>query len=70
MGFWRKNSNEQTDTVTDRSRGNRSAGKKFPLWLFFLCIGVVCLGIGAYEEQFVDLYRKAVMICLECIGIG
>ena len=28
------------------------------------------LGIGALEGQYSVIYKKAVMICLECIGIG
>ena len=41
-----------------------------PFWLIGVVIGLIFLGIGLYEKQFVDIYRKAVMICLECIGIG
>lgn len=39
-------------------------------WLIGLCIGIFCLGIGFFTEQFSEIYQKAVMICLECIGIG
>lgn len=44
--------------------------KKIPFWAIGVGIGVVFLAIGLYEDQFADMYRKAVMICLECIGIG
>ena len=44
--------------------------KKIPKWSIGLLIGVICLVIGVFEEQFTEIYRKAVMICLECIGIG
>lgn len=44
--------------------------KKIPKWSIGVCIGVICLVLGALENQFVEIYRKAVMICLECIGIG
>ncbi len=40
------------------------------LWLAGVAIGILCLLIGAYEGQLEDIYRKAVTICLECIGIG
>ncbi|MBQ7924925.1 MAG: thioredoxin [Lachnospiraceae bacterium] len=40
------------------------------MWFLLFGIGVVCLVIGIYEGQLEDVYRKAVMICLECIGIG
>lgn len=39
-------------------------------WMIGLGIGIVCLVIGAYDNQLEEMYRKAVMICLECIGIG
>ena len=32
--------------------------------------GVAFLGIGAAQGQFSVIWNKAVMICLECIGIG
>ncbi len=43
---------------------------KSKLWLVGLVLGAVFLGIGAYAGQLEDIYRKAIMICLECIGIG
>lgn len=46
-------------------RNNRRYG-----WLAGVLAGVVCLGIGAVQGQFSVVWRKAVMICLECIGIG
>lgn len=44
--------------------------KKIPLWAVGAFAGVLFIGIGLDLEQFTDIYRKAVMICLECIGIG
>jgi hypothetical protein len=43
---------------------------KIPKWCIGVAIGVVFLVIGAFGDQFAEIYRKAVMICLECIGIG
>ena len=43
---------------------------KIPLWLGGVIVGVLFLVIGIRGEQLEDMYRKAVMICLECIGIG
>ena len=40
-----------------------------PLMLGALTGGVL-LGIGALQGQFAVIWKKAVMICLECIGIG
>ncbi|MBD5549823.1 MAG: hypothetical protein HDQ96_01410 [Lachnospiraceae bacterium] len=39
-------------------------------WLFGVVLGVIFLGIGAMQGQFAVIWRKAVMICMECIGIG
>lgn len=44
--------------------------KKVPRWSVGVAIGVIFLVIGAFSDQFAEIYRKAVMICLECIGIG
>lgn len=43
---------------------------KNKLWVAGVLLGVIFLIIGAYSGQLQDIYRKAVMICLECIGIG
>ena len=40
------------------------------LWKVGVFAGVVFLMMGFFGNQFEELYRKAVMICLECIGIG
>ena len=44
--------------------------KAIPLWSITIGLGTVFLGIGIFEGQISDIYKKAVMICLECIGIG
>ena len=44
--------------------------KKIPKWSIGVALGVIFLVLGAFENQFTEIYRKAVMICLECIGIG
>lgn len=41
-----------------------------PAWAVGLVVGGVLLALGAFNDQFADIYRKAIMICLECIGIG
>lgn len=45
-------------------------GRRIPVWIPLLAVGVLFLLMGIYEQQLADIYRKAVMICLECIGIG
>ena len=32
--------------------------------------GVLFLGLGVWQGQHEDIWKKAVMICLECIGLG
>ncbi|MBQ9764840.1 MAG: hypothetical protein IJW18_01425 [Lachnospiraceae bacterium] len=44
--------------------------KKAPWWIIGVMVGIVFLIIGFGREQFDDIYNKAIMICLECIGIG
>ena len=39
-------------------------------WLLGVLTGTALLGIGAALGQPEVIWRKAVMICLECIGIG
>lgn len=43
---------------------------KIPGWAAGLFTGLLFLCIGAYREEFTVIFRKAAMICLECIGIG
>lgn len=40
------------------------------VWIAGAIAGVLFLGIGAVRGQFDVIWKKAVMICLECIGIG
>lgn len=43
---------------------------RIPPWSIGLLMGTIFLAAGLWQDQFADIYRKAVMICLECIGIG
>ena len=38
--------------------------------LAVLLIGAAFVAAGAVNGQYADVYRKAIFICLECIGIG
>ncbi len=40
------------------------------MWLWGTAAGILFLGIGALQGQPAVVWKKAVMICLECIGIG
>lgn len=39
-------------------------------WLWGMLLGVLFLCIGGAQDQFAVIWKKAVMICMECIGIG
>lgn len=39
-------------------------------WVWGVLAGVVFLTVGAVQGQLSVIWQKAVMICLECIGIG
>lgn len=43
---------------------------KLPAWLWGTVLGLFFLVLGSFYGQFDVLWRKAVMICMECIGIG
>lgn len=49
---------------------NKSSIKRIPFWVIGFGIGALFLMIGGMGGQLEEMYRKAVMICLECIGIG
>ena len=68
MSFWQKMSSKKMSSIS--SIRKRISSNTISLWLVGVCIGVLFLGIGIGREQLTDMYRKAVMICLECIGIG
>lgn len=42
-------------------------------WIITAClvaVGIVFIAIGIAREEHLEVLRKAVNICLECIGIG
>lgn len=39
-------------------------------WVLGVLVGILFLGIGVFQGQFAVIWKKAVMVCLECIGIG
>lgn len=39
-------------------------------WLLGLLAGAALLGAGVFQGQLAVIWGKAVMICMECIGIG
>ena len=39
-------------------------------WIGGTLTGIVFLGMGIASGELADIWRKAVMICMECIAIG
>jgi len=35
-----------------------------------LCAGAACLGLGIARGEPAQVLQKAILVCLECIGIG
>jgi len=44
--------------------------KSKKLWMILLPVGIVLLIMGIMQGDYRDAWAKAIMICLECIGIG
>ncbi len=61
-----------TTTNTKSTKETKSMNKKNGVarWVVGVSAGLLLFTMGAVKGQFSDIYRKAVMICLECIGIG
>ena len=38
--------------------------------LFLLVVGIAFLAIGVWRGEIEIIFRKAVNICMECIGLG
>ena len=39
-------------------------------WIWGILVGVLFFAIGVVQSDFAVIWQKAVMICMECIGIG
>lgn len=35
-----------------------------------LIIAILMIGMGIFREEYLTVLQKAVVICLECIGVG
>ena len=52
------------------SRNREKNSRSVPVWAVGFTAGVLFLAMGAVRGEYGVIFRKAVMICLECIGIG
>ncbi len=39
-------------------------------WIIILAIALVSLGLGVFRGEVYEVFDKARIVCLECIGIG
>jgi len=44
--------------------------RHIPIGLVILAIGLALVVVGITQGGFVDVLRKAALICYECIGLG
>ena len=44
--------------------------RKVPMGIVILCVGIALTAVGVWMKQDQDVWRKAVLMCLECIGLG
>ncbi len=43
--------------------------RKHP-WIALLVLGAVLTALGVYRDEVATLFRKAILLCEECVGIG
>ena len=53
----------------DTPRAKRGKACSFA-WVLVLAIGVALIALGIAQGDMLDTWRKASLICYECIGIG
>lgn len=44
--------------------------KKNRVSIAFMALSIILISIGIFREEYTVVFRKAVNICLECIGVG
>ena len=48
----------------------RWGSKVFVLQAVVLLLGVVLVAVGISHGELTEIWQKAIIVCLECIGIG
>ena len=39
-------------------------------FIIIFAIAILFIGYGVYRQDYIEVFNKARLICLECIGIG
>ena len=62
-----RSDNKPEDPHDDKSSFalNRTAAQ-----IFLLAVGAALIALGIYRGEAMEILGKAVVVCLECIGIG
>lgn len=68
-GMNRKDSGDSGKLPVSGSLGGQKRHRDYR-WLLGLLAGAVFLALGAAQGELAVIWKKAVMICMECIGIG
>lgn len=45
-------------------------GFRMPAWAVVLAVAVALIVVGVLQGDALDVWRKASLVCYECIGIG
>lgn len=53
-----------------RSFGSKPRRVHVPVWAIVLAAAAALVALGLAQGDAVDVWRKASLICYECIGIG
>ena len=53
-----------------KSKRLKKSPKSKKLWIILLPLGIILVIAGIMQGDYRDALTKAIIICLECIGIG
>ena len=51
-------------------RGGMNESRRKAMPAAILALGIALAVLGIWHGELADIWRKAAMVCLECIGIG
>jgi hypothetical protein len=58
--------------VARGKKGREKMKRKVPVWVTLVLIlaSVACMAFGIYRGEVDTVLKKAINICMECIGLG